>query len=357
MARRVFLHVGTMKSGTSYLRSLWWQNQSALAARGLLLPGDGKGSHFHAACQVVRREEVLALQTPHEARAWETLLAETAETPGDALIGQDHFSRATPEQAAGALAELGAVAGEVHVLLTARDLGRQLGSAWQQDVKEGSDETLADFWQRAATEGAAGDFWSHHDVPAILERWSQGMPADRVHLVVLPDPASAPRTWLWERVCEVTGVDPVGLESEAERSNESLGAAQGELLRRINAAMPPEHRSLDTVRFVKGFFTRQILAAGDGPRIAVPQAMHDWTREHARRMVEDLQQRPWHVVGDVADLLPAATPVPGRDPADVTGDEVADAAVDALAAQLLRSLGQRDRIRSLRAEVRRLRGS
>lgn len=356
MARRLFLHVGTMKSGTSYLRSLWWQNRTALAARGLLLPGEGKGTHFHAACQVARREEVLARQSPEEARAWEALLAEVAATDGDALIGQDHFSRATPEQAAGALAQLAEVADEVHVLLTARDLARQLGSAWQQDVKEGATETLAEYWERADAEGPAGDFWSHHDVPAILDRWSRGVPAERVHLVVVPEPGSVPREWLWQRVCEITGVDPAGLEQEAERSNESLGVTQVEALRRVYAALPPERRDLDTVRFVKGFFTRQILGAGEGERIALTPAMHAWAREHARVMVDSLHDRPWHVVGDLTDLLPPELPLPGRDPASVSGEEVGDVAVTALAAQLLRSQEQRDRIRALREEVRRLRG-
>lgn len=357
MARRVFLHVGTMKSGTSYLRSLWWQNQPALAERGLLLPGDSKGSHFHAACQVARRDEVLVRQGPDEARAWETLLSETAATDGDALIGQDHFSRATPAQAALALGRLGEVAGEVHVLLTARDLGRQLGSAWQQDVQEGSAETLADYWSRAQAGGSAADFWSYHDVPAILECWSQGIPDDRVHLVVLPAPGTAPREWLWHRVCEITGVDPAGLDERAERSNESLPAPQVELLRQVWATMPPEDRNLDTVRYVKGFFTRQILAAGGGERIALTPEMHAWTRQRAEAIVADLHGRDWHVVGDLSDLLPGDEPQPGRDPASVTRDEVADAAVQSLVAQLLRSRGQRDRIRSLRDEVRRLKST
>jgi hypothetical protein len=355
VARRLFLHVGTMKSGTSYLRSLWWQNQATLARRGLLLPGDGKGAHFHAACVVVQRTEVLERQSPQESQAWETMLAEVGATEGDALIGQDHFSRATPEQAASALEQLRGVADEVHVLLTARDLARQLGSAWQQDVKEGSSETLAAFWQRADTEGPTSAFWTHHDVPAILERWSQGVPDDRVHLVVLPEPGAAPREWLWHRICEITGVDVAGLEEEAERSNDSLGAAQVEVLRQVHAALPPEDHDLDTVRFLKGYFTRQVLGAEPGERIALTPEMHAWARRRAEVMVADLRDRPWHVVGDVVDLLPSGEPAPGRDPASITADEVAEAAVKALVGQLARTREQRDRIRTLREEVRRLR--
>ena len=52
MARRAFLHVGTAKSGTSYLQDLWWRHRDELRARGLLLPGRGRRDHFTAAALV-----------------------------------------------------------------------------------------------------------------------------------------------------------------------------------------------------------------------------------------------------------------------------------------------------------------
>ena len=36
MARRVFLHVGTAKSGTTFLQDLWWRHRDELRERGLL---------------------------------------------------------------------------------------------------------------------------------------------------------------------------------------------------------------------------------------------------------------------------------------------------------------------------------
>ena len=52
MARRAFLHVGTAKSGTSYLQDRWWQHRDALRAQGLLLPGSGRRDPFTAAAVV-----------------------------------------------------------------------------------------------------------------------------------------------------------------------------------------------------------------------------------------------------------------------------------------------------------------
>lgn len=350
MAQRLFLHVGTMKSGTSYLRSLWWQNHDALAGRGLLLPGDGKGTHYHAAAEVVEREDVLALMTDDQHGTWDRVVAEAAGTEGDVLISHDLFSRASPEQAAAALRRLQGVSAEVHAVVTARDLGRQLPSAWQQEVKEGSDVTLEDYWREADRE-PHGQFWTHHDVPSLLGRWSQGLPAERAHLVVLPGPG-APREWLWTRMCELMGVDPAGLDDGAERSNDSLGIGEVEVLRRVYATLPPERRNLETVRYLKGHFTRQVLvSSGPGERFTLSTEMHDWTVRRAEAMVADLRARAWHVVGDLDDLLPGPRPT-GRTPADVTGDEVADVALRALTQQLVRGVDQRDEVRALRAEVR-----
>ena len=39
MARRVYLHVGTPKSGTKYLQSLLHANRDTLRGRGVLYPG------------------------------------------------------------------------------------------------------------------------------------------------------------------------------------------------------------------------------------------------------------------------------------------------------------------------------
>ncbi|GAA1478625.1 hypothetical protein GCM10009623_30710 [Nocardioides aestuarii] len=358
MARRLFLHVGTMKSGTSYLQSLWWQNHRTLAERGLLLPGDRRGVHFHAATEVCGRADVRALMSEEHRGSWDRVRQEAAASDTDVLVSHELFSRATPDEADTALRELERVSEEVHVVLTARDLSRQLASSWQQDVKQGSTDTLEHYWRRAADDtGRTGEFWTLHDVPAILERWSRGLPDDRVHLVVLPGPG-APRDWLWRAVCELTGVDPAGLDDDAQRSNDSLGLAEVEVLRRVQASLPPESRHLETTRFLKGFFTRQVLAgSGDGERFVLGPERHAWARSLAEDQVADLRTRPWHVVGDVADLLPPEQPLPGRTPEEVSAEEVADAAVNSLVGQLLRSHEQRDRVRSLREEVRRLRGS
>lgn len=344
MARQLFLHVGTPKSGTTFLQSLWWHHREALAERGLLLPGTAIADHFHASALVSERSEVVERLTPAQRRTWDDLLAETSDWAGNALISHELFARATPDQAAGALEQLAAVADEVHVVVTARDLARQLPSGWQQNVKQGRTQTLREFWQ-LARDDADADFWTYQHLPRLLDRWTHGVAADRCHLVVLPG-RGAPRELLWDQACDLTGVDPSGLTTDLERANESLGLAQVEVMRRVHEAVPEDRRGLDVRRIATNWFTQQVLVpSGADEAFVLPTDLHSWAVGQGILMVDQLRARDLHVVGDLADLVPDPTPPTGRTPDDVTDAEVAAVAVPALTRMLLLELDRRQQQR------------
>ncbi|KQV64864.1 hypothetical protein ASC64_14170 [Nocardioides sp. Root122] len=325
MARRAFLHVGTAKSGTSFLQDLWWQQHDGLRDRYLLLPGSGRRDHFAAAAVVKGMSDVVATFDDHERDAWRRLVDDTRSWSGDVLVTNEHFSDTPPEAVAAALADLAGAADEVHVVLTARDLGRVLPSAWQQRVKMGARQPYRRFL--ATVRRGEGDqkFWRYQDVPGILALWSAALPADRAHLVVVP-PSGAPREELWLRTSAVLGLDPAGLETEARRPNDSLSVVEAELLRRINERVPRPQRSPALTRHVKGTFVPQALA-GSAPRegFALPDRHHGWIRERSEETVAALRASAYDVVGDLDDLLPAL-PREGRTPDEVGDDELLAAA-------------------------------
>ena len=334
MAGRVLIHVGTPKSGTTYLQSVWWANQAQLADQGLLLPGDGVHEHFWASC-VIRDNRRLLRSLPEQAPgAWQRVLEQSASWSGDVLISHELFSPAADDRVGAALAELAEVAAEVHVVLTARDLARQLPAEWQQRTKHGRFQRLTEFVEEVRTEPTS-PFWRVQDVPAVLERWSQGVAPERVHLVVLPPPGG-PRTFLWDRLCELTGVDGTGMAERAVASNESLGLVEAETMRRVSERLNADGLSKTTERLMKGFFAEQMLRpTGDGTstaeKIVAPPEVHSWLRERAEQFVTTLAGRGYDVVGQLGDLVPGAEPARGRGPDDVGDDEVALTAVTALA--------------------------
>lgn len=325
MARRAFLHVGTAKSGTTYLQDLWWRHRDELRERGLLLPGSGRRDHFAAAAVVKGMTDVVRTLGARELDAWQRLVDEARDWAGDVLVSNEHFSDSPPEAVAAALADLASAADEVHVVLTARDLGRVLPSAWQQRVKMGARQPYRRFLATVRRGEDGQKFWRYQDVPAILDLWSPGLPPERVHLVVVP-PSGAPRDELWQRAAAVLGVDVTGLDTDARRPNDSLGLVEAELLRRVNERVPRPERSPALTRHVKGTFVPEALV-GSAAResFVVPERHVAWIRERSEAIVADLGASAYDVVGDLDDLLPA-DPRAGRTPDQATDDELLAAA-------------------------------
>ena len=333
MARRVFVHIGTPKSGTTYLQSLWWHHHEALADRGLLLPGGSADVQFRASAVVRANAGVLETMTAQQLGAWDRLVDEVEGWQRDALISQEQLVEASHEDAAAAVARLGEVADEVHLVVTARDLVRQVPSAWQQRVKHGSPTTLRKFFTRVAKDDPAFNFWHHQDVPRILERWAADVPPDRVHVVPLPRPGADP-SLLWRRTCDLLGIDDTGLSLDAPASNEALSPAEIAFLRGVNVHFRNAHLDVAMSRRVKGFMEPR-LGGRPPQRLALAPDMHDWLVDRGNRMVDQLAVAPWDVVGDLDDLRPGADVGAGIDPDSVPESEVLAVAQDFIAAELL----------------------
>lgn len=337
MARRVFLHCGTAKSGTTYLQDLWWRHRDELRERGLLLPGTALRDHFHAAALVKGMDVIVDELGPGDRRVWQRLVDETRSWSGDVLISHEHFSDSSAAAAAAALADLASAADEVHLVVTVRDLGRVLPSAWQQRVKQGARQPYGRFLATVRRGRDDQKFWRYQDVPGILERWAADLRPERVHLVVVP-PSGAPRDELWLRTATVLGVDVEGLDTDPRLPNDSLGIVEAELLRRVNTIVPRQRRSVALTRLTKGAFARDLLA-GSAPQesFVLPVKHAGWVRERSERMVATLRAGSYDVVGDLDDLLPA-DPRSGRTP-----DQTSDAELVAAATTVVARMIEQDR--------------
>ena len=146
MARRLFLHVGTPKSGTTFLQSVWWANRAPLLDQGLLLPGGGVHEHYWASC-AVRGPQQLKNVPAAGRRCLGAHSRRVREFAGDVLISHELFSPAGADRAADALRRLDQVADEVHVVLTARDLLRQIPAEWQQRTTTADGRPSTSSWR------------------------------------------------------------------------------------------------------------------------------------------------------------------------------------------------------------------
>lgn len=322
MAHRIFLHVGTPKSGTTYLQAVLWRNVEALKQAGLLLPGRFQ-THYAAAKGVTSRTGQLRNTRVAVDDAWPLLADLTARWPADALIAHELLAPATPDQAAVAKAALGY--DELHVIVTARQLVRQLPASWQEQVKGGLGTPYPEYVDQVCRNEARGAwFWEVQDLARIAGTWGDGIPPERVHIVTVPLSREDPDV-LWQRFASVIGVDASAYPTNVPAKNVSLGVVECELLRRVHAAHDERFRDPARHQWTRKLLAIEVLGKRRGHRIALPRRSADLLAERASELAQTIRARGYHIVGDLGELTSRETDPSARTVESVTSAELADA--------------------------------
>jgi hypothetical protein len=353
--RKVIVHVGAPKTGTSYVQDLLFTNREALAADGTLYPADRFDAHFLAALDLM--ELPWGGLEKQAVGAWDRLAEQVRAWEGTVIVSHEILATATPAQVRRAIDSFGDDA-EVHVLLSARDLVRQVPAEWQENVKHRRVVGYRDYLDKVTDPRRRGTlaswFWGVQEVPDILARWGASLPPERVHVVTVPPP-DAPRGLLWERFASVFGLDPAAYTSSTGRHNPSLGVPETALIRRINERVNNGVLANEDYRqFVRELLAHQNLSSRqDSPRLTLPPDIRAWAVELSETWIAVLAERGYDVVGSLEDLRPA--PVEEEpaftDPDHPDEDLVADASLDAIVTLLRESARLQATEHALREEL------
>ena len=175
MSRVVYLHIGAPKTGTTYLQDRLMLNQSSLADHGVTIPTksrfvDADLFHFRAALDLLEQDWGGA--PGHAQGAWDTMVKRVRRASGTVIISHEILAPAKPDKIARVMNDL--AGSEIHVVYSARDLGRQLPAAWQESIKQGRKWTF----NRFLTKVERGRTWfrSAMDLPAVLGSWGAKLP-------------------------------------------------------------------------------------------------------------------------------------------------------------------------------------
>jgi hypothetical protein len=330
VAKRIYLHIGAPKTGTTYLQAVCGRNRDALAARGVLYP-DAFGDAHHKAVWDLRETPDQREGTKGIEGSWDRLVEIANGADSDVLLSSEHFVFAVRRQIERAVSALD---GELHIVYTARDLVRQVPAVWQERIKNQKTVAYHDFVRSVIAGDGPGarSFWGAQDAARALERWSSrstGIDASRVHVVTAP-PSGSSSTLLWERFSSVLGLAGADFDaSTGTAANESLSMLQTELLRRYN------ERHADGVPWpqYRRIMRRQLdvlLAVDDGRKVALTADEHAFFADRAREICAGVDRAGYAVVGDLADLIPAPlrSGAGGDNPAELSAAELLDASLD-----------------------------
>jgi hypothetical protein len=326
----VFLHVGLPKTGTTSIQAALDQHADVLADAGVLLAG---GRHR---AQQLAAYDLLGQRIPGDdgdvvPGTFGRLVAEINAYQGDRVVlSEEDLGLASRRQARRVV---GALQGHrVFVVIGARDFGRTLVSAWQQSVMMGSTlgwqafvDAVRDPDQAGVALGAG--FWIRHDVLRVLDTWGSHVPPERVRVVTVP-PRGSPSGLLIDRFAAAAEL-PAGIWADGVKPrNQSLGAAEVEVIRRLNESLVGLLNKKQ-YRHVVGQIRAGLDVEHSRP-LRLPAEDLAWARKRSEAIVAEIRRRGHPVYGELSDLVSSEGPAPGRRLDDTADSELLAATEAAL---------------------------
>jgi hypothetical protein len=315
------MHVGVAKTGTTYIQRILYSHRDMLRGAGLLYPGGQPGDQFVASIDL-RGLDDEKFDHFNTAGAWDRMAKEVRAFDGNAVISHETFARASGRQIRRIVDSFDT--SDLRIVLTVRDLGRQIPAVWQEGLKNkatGSyEEFLDDIFVNAETR-VHKFFWKPQDIARLVRRWVRHVGRDRITLVTVP-PSGAPRDELWTRFARAIDLPDVPITLPPTAANSSLGPAEAELLRHLNASLPADFPWPRYIKTVKRQFAESKLASRDGGRIVVPPGWHEAVKQRAAEMTAHLERSRVAVIGDLNDLTPSLPVAAVSGPDDLSSDDL-----------------------------------
>lgn len=336
MAERIFLHIGAMKSGTSFIQNVLGENKTELESRGILFPGRKWRLQVAAVLELIEHggpdQPPLTMDGP-----WGRMVRQIRHWDGPAVVSMEFLAArnvAKLEQFRAAFPNT-----PIEIVHTVRDLPRTVTAMWQEAMQNAwlcswpeylEAVRVADMSQR----NPGRWFWRHHDAAGIAERWSEVFGLENYTLITVPPSGSAPGL-LWERFARVTGL-PTDLPTDV-RANPSLGPASAMVLLELNKRLvdDPVVSHAAYLKQVKKILAKDNLALRTGePKLGLRER---WVMKRGQEQIARLRRLGPRVVGTLDDLTPKK--IDGVRIQDVSYEQQLAAAVDGLADLI------RDRVR------------
>jgi hypothetical protein len=333
----MLLHIGVHKTGTTAVQTALANSRDILGTWAVRYPGEAM-AHRAIASSVMGRPLGWRTDGPRPPRdgLWESTVAEAHSFRGTTVISSE-FLAESPDHVVRRIAD-DVGRDRLEVVVTLRNLGRILPSAWQQNLKSGFDAAYLPWLRRMlfqedeATRNTI--FWRRHRHDILVERWAEIVGTERVTVVVVDDRV---REGIFHNFEDLLGLPRDTLyDRRGEVSNRSMTLAEAAFLRRLNLAVGGAegwraYPNRVHARMVRGLVEGR-APDPDEARVQTPQWAMDRVAEIADEMVTRIQASGVRVVGD-----PAVLREPLSGPSEAT-DDAAELPVDAAIAALLGAL-------------------
>jgi hypothetical protein len=294
--REVYLHVGPLKTGSTFLQDLLWRHRDDLARQGYHHPG-AHANEMWLAANDVQDGTFVDYEIPQASGVWAQVCQRALAYDGPSVISHEMLGLSTEEHIDRIVSSLSPA--RLQVIVMARSLAAMLPSLWQESVKsvgrDGRQSWPAFLASQRATRVPVTD------ALLIVQRWLAHIPAEQVHVVTVP-PAGTDPAVLLGRFSAALRIDATSWPADAAVRNVSIDMVQAELIRRLNqtSAASLDHRAQRLL--VHDAVLPGLRPPSPARRIRLPLSEREWVEPETARRVDGLRDSGAVLHGNLDDL-------------------------------------------------------
>ena len=315
MSKKVYLHVGFHKTGTTAIQESLFANSQVLEKLALnYVTGGGKATHKAAWALSGRTwgwKKRGGSKTPIS--EWEKALRKIKFSKKSSLLSSEFFSELTDKQLARLSKDLRGL--NVQIIFTLRPLSKILPSSYQQHLKYGLKasygEWLVDIFAEPNKSKLTPSFWKRHNHVKVIEKWVKVFGNSNIHLVIVDEDKPEQLYRSFEEILNIPNQTLTSVKSVG--SNRSLSYAEISLLLAINKAFPAERSWADYELFIRksaiGHLTNELKLTSADEKLLTPQWAIEKTTGLANESVAGIRAAGIKVYGDLKNLLSVEIPI------------------------------------------------
>lgn len=230
MARRILVHIGPAKTGTSSLQETLYAARESLSAQGYAYSPFGRHDQMPRAAGHHGLPAVLktGAAMPDELVQWIHALPPEHVV----ILSSENFAHLSTAQITAFVAQLGAgqaVPPQIEVIYYARRWDKLMPSVWQELVKHGECRPYLTFLNQQMAAPRASLYLNYG---MVLERWATACGGDNIHLFSFDNLKSQGHDIISHFSQEVLGL--ARLQASPRGSNASWQVSSTEILRLLN---------------------------------------------------------------------------------------------------------------------------
>ena len=334
MPKKVFLHVGFHKTGTTAIQESLFANSKTLKDLGTTYARTGKKAAHRAAWALSDKtwgwKDRGGVKTPIS--EWQKLLRKIKLRKSQVIVSSEFFSELSDEHLSKLALDLKGM--DVQIIFTIRPFSKMLSSSYQQYLKYGLkasyEEWLRDIFAVPNKSKLSPSFWKRHNHAKVIARWQRTFGSQNIHLIVVDENEPDHLYRSFEEVLKLpqqtlNAVNSVG-------SNRSLSHAEISLLLAINRAFPASRSWPDYELFIRNgafrYITDEIKLSELDERLLTPQWALDISKEFSKKNVEKIESLNVNIYGNLQKLLTT-------DVAVGENSEISEISLDVAASALL----------------------